>query len=145
MNETNELLLYIYQNCKMGNDTLTTLINTINTKDNKIKKVLESEIKEFEKYIKDSEKLLKKNKVEIKEKGVMASIGSYMGIKMEMIKDNSDGRIADMLVKGMTMGIVDITKRLDSLGEEVDKEVRKLAEKLKEYEQSEIKVLKAYL
>ena len=145
MNETNELLLYIYQNCKMGNDTLTTLINTIKTKDNKIKKVLESEIKEFEKYIKDSEKLLKKNKVEIKEKGVMASIGSYMGINMEMLKDNSDGRIADMLVKGMTMGIVDITKRLDNLGEESDKEVRKLAEKLKEYEQSEIKVLKAYL
>ena len=75
----------------------------------------------------------------------MASIGSYMGINMEMIKDNSDGRIADMLVKGMTMGIVDITKRLDNLGEESDKEVRKLAEKLKEYEQSEIKVLKAYL
>lgn len=145
MNETNELLLYIYQNCKMGNDTLTTLINTIKTKDNKIKKVLENELKEFEKYIKDSEKLLKKNKVEIKEKGVMDSIGSYMGIKMEMLKDNSDGRIADMLVKGMTMGIVDITKRLDNLGEESDKEVRKLAEKLKEYEQSEIKVLKAYL
>ena len=145
MSETNELLLYIYQNCKMCNDTLTTLINTIKTKDNKIKKVLESEIKEFEKYIKDSEKLLKKNKVEIKEKGVMVSIGSYMGIKIEMIKDNSDGRIADMLVKGMTMGIVDITKRLDNLGEEADKEVRKLAEKLKEYEQSEIKVLKSYL
>lgn len=145
MSETNELLLYIYQNCKMGNDTLTTLINTIKTKDNKIKKVLKSEIKEFEKYIKDSEKLLKKNKVEIKEKGVMVSIGSYMGIKIEMIKDNSDGRIADMLVKGMTMGIVDITKRLDNLGEEADKEVRKLAEKLKEYEQSEIKVLKSYL
>lgn len=145
MSETNELLLYIYQNCKMCNDTLTTLINTIKTKDNKIKKVLESEIKEFEKYIKDSEKLLKKNKVEIKEKGVMASIGSYMGIKIKMIKDNSDGRIADMLVKGMTMGIVDITKRLDNLGEEADKEVRKLAEKLKEYEQSEIKVLKSYL
>ena len=66
-------------------------------------------------------------------------------IPSEMIKDNSDGRIADMLVKGMTMGIVDITKRLDNLGEESDKEVRKLAEKLKEYEQSEIKVLKAYL
>ena len=53
MNASNELLLYIYQNCKMGNDTLTTLINTIKTKDNKIKKVLESEIKEFEKYIKN--------------------------------------------------------------------------------------------
>ena len=95
MNETNELLLYIYQNCKMGNDTLTTLINTIKTKDNKIKKVLESEIKEFEKYIKDSEKLLKKNKVEIKEKGVMVETGVF-GAMMEVSLVN-DGPVTIIL------------------------------------------------
>lgn len=145
MNENNELLLYVYENCKMGCDTLTTLIRTIQSKDNKIKQLLESELKEFEKYIKESEKLLKKNKVEPKEKSMMASIGSYMGIKIEMIKDNSDAKIADMLVKGMTMGIVDITKKLDNLKEEADKNVKKLAEKLKDYEQSEIKRLKEFL
>lgn len=145
MNENNELLLYVYENCKMGCDTLTTLIRTIQSKDNKIKQLLESELKEFEKYIKESEKLLKKNKVEPKEKSMMASIGSYMGIKIEMIKDNSDAKIADMLVKGMTMGIVDITKKLDNLKEEADKNVKKLAEKLKDYEQSEIKKLKEFL
>lgn len=145
MNENNELLLYVYENCKMGCDTLTTLIRTIQSKDNKIKQLLESELKEFEKYVKESEKLLKKNKVEPKEKSMMASIGSYMGIKIEMIKDNSDAKIADMLVKGMTMGIVDITKKLDNLKEEADKNVKKLAEKLKDYEQSEIKRLKEFL
>ena len=104
MNETNELLLYIYQNCKMGNDTLTTLINTIKTKDNKIKKVLESEIKEFEKYIKDSEKLLKKNKVEIKEKGA-----KYIGTKI-------DDKLEDEKVQNLiNNNIIDVESKKSNL------------------------------
>ena len=43
MNENNELLLYIYENASMGVKSTTTLIRTINNKDNKIKKILEDE------------------------------------------------------------------------------------------------------
>ena len=35
MNENNELLLYIYENADMGVKSTTTLIRTINGKDNK--------------------------------------------------------------------------------------------------------------
>ena len=111
MNENNELLLYIYENASMGVKSTTTLIRTINNKDNKIKKILEGELKGYENFVKDSEKLLKKYKVEKKEKGFIADISSYMGIKMEMLKDNSDARVADMLTKGFTMGNLDITKK----------------------------------
>ena len=71
-------------------------------------------------------------KVEVKSKGIMAGIGSFMGIKMEMFKDNSDARIADMLTKGLTMGQIDITKKIKNYEKVADKEVIDLAKKILE-------------
>ena len=46
MNENNELLTYIYQNAKMGVTSCTDLIKMLNGKDNKIKKIVEGELKD---------------------------------------------------------------------------------------------------
>lgn len=145
MNENNELLLYIYENASMGVKSTTTLIRTINNKDNKIKKILEGELKGYENFVKDSEKLLKKYKIEKKEKGFMADISSYMGIKMEMLKDNSDARVADMLTKGFTMGNLDITKKIDMYEKDADKDILNLAKKLLDFGKENIELLKPYL
>lgn len=145
MNENNELLLYIYENASMGVKSTTTLIRTINNKDNKIKKILEGQLKGYENFVKDSEKLLKKYKVEKKEKGFIADISSYMGIKMEMLKDNSDARVADMLTKGFTMGNLDITKKIDMYASDADKDILNLAKKLLDFGKENIELLKPYL
>lgn len=145
MNENNELLLYIYENASMGVKSTTTLIRTISNKDNKIKKILEDELKGYENFVKDSEKLLKKYKVEKKEKGFIADISSYMGIKMEMLKDNSDARVADMLTKGFTMGNLDITKKIDMYEKDADKDILNLAKKLLDFGKENIELLKPYL
>jgi hypothetical protein len=145
MNENNELLLYIYENASMGVKSTTTLIRTINNKDNKIKKILEGQLKGYENFVKDSEKLLKKYKVEKKEKGFIADISSYMGIKMEMLKDNSDARVADMLTKGFTMGNLDITKKIDMYEKDADKDILNLAKKLLDFGKENIELLKPYL
>ena len=145
MNENNELLLYIYENADMGVKCTTTLIRTINGKDNKIKKVLEGELKGYENFLKKSEKLLKKYKVEKKTKGIMADMGSFMGIKMEMLKDNSDARVADMLTKGFTMGNIDITKKIDMYKDDAEKDIIDLAKELLEFGKANIEYLKPYL
>ena len=145
MNENNELLMYIYQNAKMGMNSCTNLIRILQGKDNKIKKIVEGELKGYEEFVKKSEKLLKKNKVEPKDKGLMADIMSKMGMNMEMMKDNSDARIADMLTKGFTMGNVDITKKIDRFEDDADKEILKLAKELLEFGKKNIEILKPYL
>ena len=145
MNENNELLLYIYENASMGVKSTTTLIRTINNKDNKIKKILEGQLKGYENFVKDSEKLLKKYKVEKKENGFIKDISSYMGIKMEMLKDNSDARVADMLTKGFTMGNLDITKKIDMYASDADKDILNLAKKLLDFGKENIELLKPYL
>ena len=54
MNENVEILEYIYQNAKMGAENLTSLIKILNEKNNKIKKIIEEELKEYENFIKDT-------------------------------------------------------------------------------------------
>lgn len=145
MNENNELLEYIYQNSKMGVKSCTNLINILNTKDNKIKKIVEGELKGYEEFVKKSEKLLKKHKVEPKEKGVMSDIMSKIGMNMEMMKDNSDAKVADMLTKGFTMGNVDIAKKIDRYEKDADKDILALAKELLDFGKKNIEILKPYL
>ncbi len=145
MDKNNELLLYIYENASMGVKSTTELINILNGKDNKIKKIVEDELKGYEEFVKKSKKLLKKYKVEPKEKGIMANIMASMSMKMEMIKDNSDARVADMLTKGFTMGNIDISKRIDRFEGECEKDILDLAKELLGFGKENIKLLKEYL
>ncbi len=145
MNENSEILEYIYQNAKMGVNSLTNLINMINGKDNKIKKIVEGELKGYENFVKESEKLLKKYKVEPKEKSIMANIFSFASMKLDLLNDNSDARIADMLTKGFTMGVVDITKRIDNFKDDADSKIINLAKDLKKFSEENIELLKPYL
>ena len=145
LNENNELLEYIYQNASMGVKSCTTLINILNNKDNKIKKIVEGELKGYEEFLKKVKKLLKKNKIEPKDKGIMTDIMSKLGMNMELMKDNSDARIADMLTKGFTMGNVDISKKIDRFQDNADKDILKLAKELLDFGQKNIELLKPYL
>ena len=146
MNENNELLTYIYQNAKMGVTSCTDLIKILNGKDNKIKKIVEGELKGYENFTAKAEKLLKKNKIEHpRDKGIIADLMSKMGMNMELMKDNSDSRIADMLIKGFTMGNVDISKRIDRFEDDADKDILDLAKELLEFGKKNIELLKPYL
>ena len=145
MNENSELLLYIYQNCDMGVKSCTNLINILNGKDNKIKKIVEGELKGYENYLKKAEKLLKKYKIEPKDKGIITDIMSKMGMNMEMMKDNSDARVADMLTKGFTMGNVDISKKIDRFEGDAEKDILNLAKELLKFGEENIEFLKPYL
>lgn len=145
MNENSELLEYIYQNADMGVKSCTNLIKILNEKDNKIKKIVEGELKGYENFVKKAEKLMKKNNIEPKEKSAMSDLMAKMGMSMEMMKDNSDARVADMLTKGFTMGNVDISKKIDRFEGDADKEILKLAKELLDFGKENIEILKPYL
>lgn len=145
MNENSELLLYIYENIDMGVKSCTKLIRLLNNKDNKIKKIVEGELKGYEELMSKCKSLMKKFKVSKKTKGFMADVGLSMGMSMEMMKDNSDARIADMLTKGFMMGNVDIGKKIDMYKEDAKSEILDLAKELLSFGKANIELLKAYL
>lgn len=145
MDENFELLEYIYQNAEMGVLTLSKLINKINTKENKIKKMVEEQLKGYEKYFKESKSLLKKNNGKVKSNPILSKIGASMGINMEVMKDNSDASIAHMLTQGVTMGIVDITTKINNYKESANDKIIKLAKDYLKFQEEQIEMLKMYL
>ena len=145
MDENVELLTYLYQDADMALSSLTLLINKINKKDNKIKKIIEGIIKGYENYLKDIKKYIKDNNYDIKQKSLISKVGAYFGINMEVMKDNSDSRIADMLIQGLTMGVLNVTKKIDTHKGDANKDILKLANRFKDFQQEAINMLKKYL
>lgn len=145
MDENIELLTYLYQDADMALDNLTMLINKINKKDNKIKKVIESLIKGYENYLTKVKNYIKENNYDIQPKPLISKMGAYFGINMEVMKDNSDSRLADMLIQGLTMGVLNVTKKIDTFKGDADKEIIKLGKEFKDFQQKSIDKLKVYL
>ena len=138
MNENNELLEYIYQTAEMGVFSTTKLIEDINGKENKIKKVIEGILKGYENFLKDSKKMLEKKKTEIKENSTFSKMGASMGIKKEVKEDNSDAAIAHMMIEGLTMGTVDISSKIKNYERDADKDILALAKKFLKFQEESI-------
>ena len=145
MNENEEILEYIYQTSNMGMESTKDLINSLKGKDNKIKKIVEEINKNYEKYAKETEKLLNKKDLKAKPVGMMAKAMSKMSINKEIISDNSDSNIADMLIQGLTMGNLELTKHIDNYEKTADKKIINLAKSLKKFGEEYIEKLKVYL
>ena len=145
MKDRNELLEYIYQTAEMGKTSLNTLLKALEGKDNKIKTIVEKQKEEYEEFYKESEKLLKKNKIKPKSKGMMTEMMSTMGINMNVMKDNSDSKMAEMIMQGLTMGIVEMEKKIKDYENEVDKDIIKLAKKVLKFQEKSIEEIKEYL
>lgn len=145
MNENEEILEYIYQTSNMGMQSTKYLIDSLKGKDNKIKKLVEEIEKNYEKYAKETEKLLNKQDLKAKPIGMMAKAMSKMSINKEMISDNSDANIADMLIQGLTMGNLKLTKHIDNYEKTTDKKIINLAKSLRKFGKEYIEKLKVYL
>ena len=145
MNENLELLTHIYETADMGAYTITTLLTKLKDKENKIKFMLEKEIKEYEYFINEAGKILEKNDIKPKKTSIMAKMGSNIGIMKETMKDNSDGASAQMLVEGITMGITVMSAKINSYRKIVDKKTLKLANKFLKFKEVEVEKLKKYM
>lgn len=140
-----EFVNYVYEVSYMGKQSLETLLKTIQDKDNKIKSDTEYILKGHEHFIKETKSILKKNKQEIKNPSMMAKMGSWMGIKMEVGKDNSDSRIADMIIRGLTMGLLELDKKIDNFDNKIKNDIKSLAKELRKFQSESIELLKKYL
>lgn len=145
MNENLELMEYLYKNSEMGVHTLTKLLKELNERENKIKVLVETHLKEYEKFLKESKRIIKKNKLDVKENTLMTKMGSNMGIKMEVMKDNSDASIAHMIIEGVTMGIVDIETKIKNFKDKVNPDILQIAKDYDKTLNNQIKQLKEYL
>lgn len=145
MNENKELLVLINENTKMGLASTKELLKLIKEKDNKIKKVLEDELRKYEELYKKCKTLMKKNKVQSGKSRLLKNLTATLAMKMEVNKDNSDSKLASILIRGFNMGNVDIEAKIKSYKKEASKDILSLAREVLEFGENEIKLLKDFL
>lgn len=145
MQEKFELYQHIYQDSEMSCYTLKKLQEDIKDKDNKIKKLLEDILKEYTKYKEKSSKFLKNNKVELDENSLMSKWMASAGIKKEVKNDNSDSSIADLIIQGVSMGSINMEKKIKDYKNEVKNDELNFAKKFLKFQQDTIEKLKEFL
>lgn len=138
MTGNEEILNYIHQNAQMGIETLPELIK-IST-DNEFIEELRSQFTEYKKIFDETSNMLDNAKSIPK----MAKFSSYIMIKMELLMDKSPSHIAEMLIKGSLMGIIEIEQNFNDY-KDANREILDLANKLLQTEKNNIENLKKYL
>ncbi len=145
MKEEYKLIEYIYKDAEMGVYTINKLLDHLKEKDNKIKGYAEEILKKYEEFAHEAKGELKENKIPPMEEGIITKMMSSMGISKEVKEDNSDSAIADLLIQGISMGSIEMEKKISVYQDQVDKEHLKLAKKFLKFQEKTIAELKEYL
>ena len=145
MKETNELVLHIYQDAEMASYTLEKLLDYLKDKDNKIKRFVENILMEYKEWQSKTKEYLKNNNSEISEKGTIEKMMDNMGIGKEIKSDNSDSAVSDLLIKGVSMGSINIEKKIKEYEKEVSDRELHLAKDFLKFQEKTIDKLKEYL
>ena len=141
-----EILDYIYKNASMGYESTMTLLKTLEDKENKIKETIQDIVNSYREFIKKSELLLCKINADGKKYSLMATMSADMNIKRKMSKDNSDSAVAQMLIKGLTLGQNNMAKAFDNIKKnDIDKKVLDILDDFKNFQIDSIKKLEKYV
>ena len=140
-----ELTLYkhIYKDCEMSIFSLDTLLDDLQNKDNKIKKVVEEIREGYGRYFDEVKEALSDDLP--KKSSMVTKMAASMDIGKEVRSDNSDSSIADMLIKGISMGTLDMQKKITEVGKKVGKKELKFANDFLEFQQDCVNGLKRFL
>jgi hypothetical protein len=83
---------------------------------------------------------------EAKEPGMLSKLPAELSIKMSTMMDNSDSKIAEIMIGGYNMGIVDLQKNINSAKEEgASEEALNIANGVMAFETGSIEKMKKYL
>ncbi len=140
-NVDKKVLNNIYQASKIGLDSIEFLYPKV--KDENLKKDMNDYVKKYYDILSETRYQLKLLNEEPKDYSKMTKAMMWMEIQGNTIADSSPSKIAEILVQGSTMGIVEMTKDVNN--ENVDNHIRKIANTLIHYEKENIDNVKKYL
>lgn len=142
MNGNAELLNFVYQNSQMGVDTIGQLIDI--TEDKEFREHLKKQKADYEEFHEKARDMLNQNGFDEKGISLFEKIKTYLMINFQTLTDKSTPHIAQMLIIGSNMGVTEAIKDLNKY-KEAEKDIIKLMERLKDYEEKNIEKLKEFL
>jgi len=142
MNGNAELLNFIYQNSQMGVQTIEKLLDIV--EDSRFLKQLNSQLNEYTEISDTAKELLNKNNCDEKDVSGFEKLTAYLMINMKTMTDKSPSHIAEMMIQGSNMGIIDATRNIRKYAD-ADNDILNLMKKLLKMEENNIQTLKEYL
>ena len=137
-----DLLNELYKNAEMGINAISTLHEKAD--DDSLKKELSAQLHNYRAMEAQIER-------EIQSRGHSASSASAIGclglrasVKINLLMNKSPTHIAQMMMEGANMGVIDLTRSLHQ-NAQVDPKVKDLADKLMQTEQQSIEVMRKFL
>ena len=144
MDEKNlKILKEIHKATKMGMDSISFVAEKLD--DNKLKDNLSFQYTQYGQVM-DRVNKLYENYGEIPEdKNVMNTIMGWTGVQMNTLKDKTPSHIAEIMIEGTTMGIIEGRKLLNNEAEQASKDVRDLLNNFVTFQENNVEQLKKFL
>lgn len=142
MNGNAELLNFIYQNSQMGVNTLKQLLDI--SEDEAFKKQLDLQYNGYLEIHQAAKEMLHKNGLDERGLSKLERIRTYLMLNMETLTDKSSSHIAEMLIIGSNMGVINAVKNLKKYNE-AEEDIKRLMERLLKFEENNIQQLKEFL
>ena len=112
MNETIQLLQDVVRNARTGRDAVEQLLNK--AEGGPMRQELNKEKAAYLQTQREGERALAEAGGKAEPAGAMARAGMWMGLEMETLADRSDAHIAEIVIQGATMGVIEMTKALNT-------------------------------
>lgn len=142
-NKDVKIVNYIMQNCEMGISSLKKLRELLES--NEMQQELSEELKSYKSIYDKASRVNENLHGERTPVNMMQKLMAKMGVTMNMMMDKSDSHIAEMLIQGTNMGIIELNKILNSNPDYSNEEILSILKELLEFEERRINKLKAYL
>ena len=141
-NRNVEFLNKIYENATMGGESVSMLVEKVKDKDVLLE--LQRQHSEYTKIAGDTVKALSKEKAIPKEQSPISKIGLWSGVQMNTLTDRSNDKIAEMMIQGSTMGIIDLSRLMKEYSD-ISEDYRKIGQELIKLEEDGSQRMKQFL
>ena len=144
MEEKNlKILKEIHKATKMGMDSISFVAEKLD--DNKLKDNLSFQYTQYGQLM-DRVNKLYENYGEIPEdKNVMNTIMGWTGVQMNTMADKSPSHIAEIMIEGTTMGIIEGRKLMNNDADQASKDVKDLLNNFVTFQENNVEQLKKFL
>lgn len=142
MNGNAELLNFIYQNSQMGVRTIQQLLGII--EDEEFKRHLENEFKEYKELHAAARAMLNEHGYDEKGISSLDKLKTYLMINMETMTNKSSSHIAEMLIIGSNMGVINAVKNIKKY-RDAESDILSLMDRLLKFEENNVQDLKEFL
>ena len=134
----------LYKNADTGSDAVSILMPK--TTDEKLRHDMALHMDGYRYFARLAKEKINDAHEDAKKENPLVQIPARIGMMMHTVMDRSTSHMAELMINGSNMGIIDMTKNLNRMKEkENTKEAQEVCQRVIDFEQDNIKRMKKYI